>query len=52
MKKMKKLLCLALAAIMIFAMAACGSNSAPAAGSSAPAAEAPKADDTVYTLNF
>lgn len=52
MKKMKKLLCLALAAIMIFAMAACGSSSAPAAGSSAPAAEAPKADDTVYTLNF
>ena len=53
MKKMKKLICLALAAIMIFAMAACGSSSAPAAGSSsAPAAEAPKADDTVYTLNF
>lgn len=53
MKKMKKLLCLALAAIMIFAMAACGSGSAPASGSSSAApAEAPKADDTVYTLNF
>ena len=61
MQKMKKMLCLALALVMVFAMAACGGSDKPATDAAAPAADAaapaadaaaPAADDTVYTLNF
>ena len=52
MQKMKKMLCLALALVMVFAMAACGGSDKPAAEAPAADAAAPAADDTVYTLNF
>ena len=43
---MKRLLALILAAVMVFALAACGQQSAPAASEAAPAAaEAPKAEE-------
>ena len=54
---MKKILALLLALTMVFALAACGQQAAPAPAekpAEAPAdkpAEAP-VDDTVYTLNF
>ena len=52
MQKMKKMLCLALALVIVFAMAACGGSDKPAAEAPAADAAAPAADDTVYTLNF
>ena len=52
MQKMKKMLCLALALVMVLAMAACGGSDKPAAEAPAADAAAPAADDTVYTLNF
>ena len=59
MKNSKKLICLLLAAIMIFAFAACGSDPAPAASPEAPevseAPEAPEApaedSDAAYIMN-
>ena len=41
---MKKLLALLLAAVMVFALAACGQQAAPAPAAEAPAAEAPAAE--------
>ena len=57
---MKKILALALALCMVFALCACGQQAAPAAApaapaaapAEAPAAEAAPADDTVYELNI
>ena len=52
MQKMEKMLCLALALVMVLAMTACGGSDKPAAEAPAADAAAPTADDTVYTLNF
>ena len=58
---MKKIIALLLALVMVFALAACGSSSAPAASEAAPAAEAeapaaeaaaPAAAGRVYWLNM
>ena len=59
---MKKLIAMLLAVVMVFGLAACGGNSAPAetkapsaeapAETEAPAAEAPAASGSVYYLNF
>lgn len=48
---MKKFLALLLALAMVFALAACGQQAAPAEKPAEAPAEAP-VDDTVYTLNF
>lgn len=59
---MKKLIAMLLAVVMVFGLAACGGNSAPAetkapsaeapAETKAPAAETPAATGSVYYLNF
>ena len=55
MKKMKRILCLALALVMAFALAACGGSTGGSTGDSTQTADtgsAANADDTVYTLKF